>query len=208
MRVLGGPAAGSVARPRLLERLRDSTLFVPRPRGLDEFFLYSDAWWHLKLTSEDKELFHITILELIAVGINVVVYGDLLEGCYVTLCVDALSSAQLIAAGHSCSEAMAVGWSLIQATPQYSALRPLLREAHVYGEANVMSDASSREKFEVISDVAEHYGVVATRVPLPQRALDFVQAVHVAAHYDEQRPGPPPARAASAEELVRMQARE
>ena len=230
----------SVARPRLPERLRDSTLFVPRPRGLDEFYLYSDAasdargagglggwvhgeWWHLKLTSEDKELFHITVLELIAAGINVVVYGDLLGGCDVTLCVDALSSAQLIAAGHSRSEAMAVVWSLIQATPQYSALRPLLREAHVYGEANVMSDASSREKFEVISDVAEQCGVVATRVPLPQRALDFVEAVRVAtrhlraeklhaarvgAHYDEKRPGPPPARAASAEELVHMQARE
>ena len=187
----------SVARPRLPERLRTSTLFAPRPRTLERFFLYSDAasdaggagglggwvhgeWWHFKLSSEDKDLFHITVLELIAAGINVVLYGDLLGGCDVTVCVDALSSAQLFAAGHSRSDAMAVVWSLIQATPQYATLRPLLQEAHVYGEANVMSDASSREKFQVISDVAEQCGVVATRVQLPQRALDFVEAVRVA----------------------------
>jgi hypothetical protein len=227
-------------RPRLPERLRASTLFTPQPRVPGAFFLYSDAasddcgggglggwvhgeWWYFKLTSEDKDMFHITVLELIAAGINVVLYGDLLGGCDVTLCVDALSSAQLIAAGHSHSEAMAVVWGVIQETSQYAALKPLLREAHVYGETNVMSDASSREKFQVIRDVAEQCGVAATRIPLPERALDFVNAVRVAtrhlraeqlhmarvgAHYDEQRPGPLPAREPSAEELAHMQSRE
>jgi hypothetical protein len=230
----------SVVRPRLPERLRASTLFTPQPRVPGAFFLYSDAasddcgggglggwvhggWWYFKLTSEDKDMFHITVLELIAAGINVVLYGDLLGGCDVTLCVDALSSAQLIAAGHSHSEAMAVVWGVIQETSQYAALKPLLREAHVYGETNVMSDASSREKFQVIRDVAEQCGVAATRIPLPERALDFVNAVRVAtrhlraeqlhmarvgAHYDEQRPGPLPAREPSAEELAHMQSRE
>jgi hypothetical protein len=128
----------SVARPRLQERLQASELFVPRPLTPGRFYLFSDAasdgrsgggiggwvhgeWWHLKVSKKNAGLIHITALELIGAGINIILYGDLLAGCDVALCVDALSSAQVIAAGSAHSAALAVVWGLIRAFPQYAA---------------------------------------------------------------------------------------
>ena len=182
----------SVARPRLPERLQASELFVPRPLTPGRFYLFSDAasdgrsgggiggwvhgeWWHLKVSKKNAGLIHITALELIGAGINIILYGDLLAGCDVALCVDALSSAQVIAAGSAHSAALAVVWGLIRALPQYAALQPLT-ETHVYGEVNVMSDAASREMFDVIHEVASQCGVAARRIVLPRRALDFFNA--------------------------------
>jgi hypothetical protein len=121
-------------------------------------------------------LIHITALELIGAGINIILYGDLLAGCDVALCVDALSSAQVIAAGSAHSAALAVAWGLIRALPQYAALQPLLTETLVYGEVNVMSDAASREMFDVIREVASQCGVAARQIVLSRRALDFFNA--------------------------------
>jgi len=37
------------------------------------------GWWHVPLTPEDQSLFHITAMEMVALGIDVIMYGEELQ---------------------------------------------------------------------------------------------------------------------------------
>ena len=57
------------------------------------------------------------------------------------------------------------------------ALAPSLRTAHVYGEVNIMADASSRARFELIDSIAAQLGMAHRHVDIPARAHEFLEAV-------------------------------
>ena len=66
----------------------------PIQRSLETYCLFNDAasevesaglggwmhgeWWQLALSAEDRELLHITALEFVALGINIIFYGTAL----------------------------------------------------------------------------------------------------------------------------------
>ena len=185
-----------------------------RPPPTPAFYLFSDAaneattaglggwvhgdWWHVPLSREDQSLFHITAMEMIALGVNVIMFGEKLQGAAVMLCADALATVDIMNACSAHSPALQSIHARILALPEFAALAPALRTAHVYGEVNVMADASSRARFELIDSIATQLGMAHRRVGLPARAEEFLQAVRADARL----------RSATADDKSRNTARE
>ena len=155
-------------------------------------FLFSDAaaedtfaglggwvhgdWWHLELSGEDRELFHITALEMIALGINVIMFGEKMQGASVALCSDALATVNIINNRNAHSPALQAVQELILALPELAFIAPTLSSVHVFGEVNIMADASSRARFGLVDSVARQLGIPHRRVEPPARALAFLDA--------------------------------
>ena len=70
---------------------------------------------------------------------------------------------------------------LLRATPEFQALFHTMDEFHVFGEVNVIADAASRLKLDVIQGLATQLGIAARQVQLPARALHFFEAVRAEA---------------------------
>jgi hypothetical protein len=174
-----------------------STLFQPEALGDHVYHLYSDAasetdsgglggwvhgeWWHYAASKAERDLLHITALEFMAVGVNIILYGDSLAGHQVTICADALATVQVLNKGSARAPVMQAIYALITDLPEFQALQPWLSSAHVFGEVNVMSDAASRGKFQVLRDLSASIGVANTQVALPARALEFISDAKAAA---------------------------
>ena len=187
------PAAGVAAPPFPRDALGECPLLSWQQAPPDpDFFLFSDAaaesgfagiggwshgeWWHLQLPAAEAALFHITALEMLAAGVNVVLYGDRLRGYPVRLCSDALATVQILQSKAAHSPTLQAVHEVILSLPEFASLEPTLQVDHVYGEANVMADASSRAKIDLIAAVARQMGVPHRHVGLPDRATDFVGA--------------------------------
>jgi len=54
------------------------------------------GWWHVPLTPEDQSLFHITAMEMAALGINVIMLGEKLQGATAVLYADALATVDIM----------------------------------------------------------------------------------------------------------------
>ena len=164
-----------------------------RPPPSPDFYLFSDAaneaavaglggwvhgeWWHVPLTPEDQSLFHITAMEMVALGINVIMFGEKLQGAPAMLCADALATVDIMNACSAHSPALQSIHARILALPEFVALAPTLRTTHVYGEVNVMADASSRARFALIDSISTQLGINHRRVDIPTRARGFLEAV-------------------------------
>ena len=189
-----GLTAPKVVVPPLPEGACTSVYpFAPTPRAPGVYYLFSDAasetnsggiggwvhgeWWCLAADGAMRELLHITALEFVGIGVNVILYGQRLAGCRVRICADALASVQILLREAARSPVMQAIYRLIRGLPEFALLCPLLDEVHVYGEGNVMADAASRAKYAVISALASQLGVVARQLDLPDRALHFVADV-------------------------------
>jgi len=64
----------------------------------------------------------------------------------------------------------------IEKLEDYKTLKHQLLVSHVYGEANVAADAASRGFVEVLEALCKQMGVRCVKLPVPQVAIDFVQA--------------------------------
>ncbi len=125
-------------------------------------------------------MLHITSLEFAAAGINLICNANRFVGHDVTVCVDALSSA-LVLAQAAYSPMMQAIHELILALPEFKLLAPRLRVQHIFGEVNVFADAASRGRFKLLETIEARVGVVARKIELPQRALAFFEDVKLRA---------------------------
>ena len=173
------------------------TAWAPLTPPISErIFLHSDAaseskdgglggyshgdYWHIPLSTDERALLHITSLEFAAAGINLICNANRFVGHDVTVCVDALSSA-LVLAQAAYSPMMQAIHELILALPEFKLLAPRLRVQHIFGEVNVFADAASRGRFKLLETIAARVGVVARKTELPQRALAFFEDVKLRA---------------------------
>ena len=186
-------ASPTVPVPALPVELYESTLFAPRPLSEDTFYLYSDAavevnegglggwahglYWCFPLDEFDRTLLHITAWEFVALAINIIVFGAVLAGHRVVLLADALASVQVMVNRAAHSPVMQIIHRLILALPEMGALGANLLEEHVFGELNVLADAASRARRELIQTIATQMGLMARELPLPVRALEFIAQV-------------------------------
>jgi len=76
-------------------------------------------------------LFHITAMEMVALGINVIMFGEKLQGATAVLCADALATVDIMSACSARSPALQSTHARILALPEFAALAPALQTAHV-----------------------------------------------------------------------------
>jgi len=194
---LGSAAVAVQEGTRELITSMGSTLFQQKAVNPQIYHLYSDAasetdsgglggwvhgeWWHYPVSKDERNLLHITALEFMAVGVNIILYGGTLAGHHVVICADALATVQVLGKGSARAPVMQAIYALITELPEFKALEPLLCSVHVFGEVNVMADAASRDKLRVLHDLSTSIGVAATHVALPPRAFEFISNVKAAA---------------------------
>ena len=170
-----------------------SELFAPILPADVEYCLYSDAaseanegglggwahgeFWHYSLSEEERRLLHFTAWEFIALAINVIIYGRRLRGLKVYLLADALATIQIVARRAAHSPIMQIIHDLVIALPEYQMIVLHGLQNHVFGELNAPADAASRGRFTLVSTLARQIGVIARRINVPERALDFINLV-------------------------------
>ncbi|KAJ1641134.1 hypothetical protein T492DRAFT_853864 [Pavlovales sp. CCMP2436] len=164
---------------------------TPRPSARAHFTLYSDAakagidtpslggyahgyYWSFPLAHEDCEL-PMPVLEFCALLGNVLVFASLVKGAQVHLATDSLTTADVIAAASAYSLLMQIVHLHLLALPEWRALAPNGNPhvGFIYSETNVMADAASRGRFELLERLCAQLGLRAHRLEAPHalRAL-------------------------------------
>jgi hypothetical protein len=84
---------------------------------------------------------------------------------------------------------------LIQ-SPEFAAIGPHQFHVHVYGIVNVPADAASRAMVTLLHSVTHQLGIVAVQIPLPERALAFLNRAldAIQAAQMDEHPVPTPTR--------------
>ena len=134
-------------------------------------------WWHIELSSEDCQLFHITALEFLAVCVNFILWGAILQGHQVAMYADALASVQVLLNGAAHSPMMQLIHLRLKELPEFASVWPSIQVDHVFGEFNVLADAASRNRPAVIHALALQLGIPARKVALPDRVNHFLQHI-------------------------------
>ena len=170
------------------------------------------SFWHIPLPAGEVELMHITAWEFVAIGINVIIFGPLFEGCEVYLLADALASVQIISSNAAHAPTLQILHDLLLSLPEFTRLKPNVLSNHVFGRINVLADAASRAQFQVVTSICSQMGIMSRHINVPARAFEFLaQAKSSVRRFqhstDQLTSGPhisPTARTQSQRELDRM----
>ena len=131
--------------------------------------------WNIPLTQQQANTLHITCLELIATVISTITFANLLqENAHVILMSDALATAYTLQKDNTASEDMAHVLQLAEASPIFSKLACRCEIAHIYGEANTLSDAASRSMWGVIDSVCNSLKLTPCHIDVPHEALNIL----------------------------------
>ena len=132
-------------------------------------------WWAVPI-ADHSGLAQLDIphLELLAAGLGIVIYGEILEGAeHIELDTDALATAAALQ-NRAKTPAMQAILDALHANPVYQRVARRLSVSHLFGAANVLSDAASRGYDETLQAVAGALGIVPKRVPLSEQASSFL----------------------------------
>jgi hypothetical protein len=131
-----------------------------------------------------------------AYALNVIIFAPIVAGHPSFWFADAVSTIQTMDRSNTRSLAMQVIHELLIESPKFAAIGPHQFHVHVYGRVNVPADAASRAMVTLFHAVTQQLGIVAVQIPLPERALAFlnraldaIQAAQMDGH-----PVPPPTR--------------
>jgi hypothetical protein len=91
---------------------------------------------------------------------------------------------------------MQVIHELLIQTPEFAAIGSHHFHEHVYGRVNVPADAASRAMVTLLHSVTQQLGIVAVQIPLPERALAFLNRAldAIQAAQTDEHPVPTPTR--------------
>ena len=135
-------------------------------------------WWNWPLTREAAEL-HITSLEAIAFAVNFFVFpqlfGDLVsQDCRLLLHCDALSSVLAITFERSKSKMISFIFKELGRLQAFCNLEQHAATTHEAGPGNVLADAASRAKLQVLQDYAAQMRMKSIRRHLSRDARQFI----------------------------------
>ena len=112
----------------------------------------------------------ISVLELIAIGINLIVFESFTRGAHVTLCSDSLNSVQVLTNLRAKSILMAHVHRQILALPEAKGLGSSTSAVHCYGPANPAADAISRGNLKYFTLLCAQLGVHPSKLDVPASA--------------------------------------
>ena len=173
------PLAPAVATP-LLYLYSDAALEGAAVPGLGGYM--HGFYWELALHG-DELLLPISVLELIAIGINLIVFASLAHGARVHLCSDSLNSVQVLTNLRAKSQLMARVHRNILQLPQSATLGGSTAAVHCFGSANPLADAVSRGNKDYFHALCAQLGVAPVQLPVSPTgcelladALDFARS--------------------------------
>ena len=164
------PAPPSVATP-LLHLYSDAALEGAAVPGLGGYM--HGFHWELALHG-DELLLPISVLELIAIGINLVVFAPLAQGARVLLCSDSLNCVQVLTNLRAKSPLMARVHLKILELPQAAVLGDTAAALHCYGSANPLADAVSRGNKDYFNALCAQLGVAPVKLPVLPSARELL----------------------------------
>ena len=151
--------------------------------GMGGFF--GVMWWTLALT-EELLLLEIPALELMAFGVNVIMFRDMIQQltrggvAMVVAYIDAQASPQLLIKRGTTSKAMSRVLQQVLGLWQMQEVMKVMSVAHTYGEGNDLSDMSSRGRLDDLQSYCKQMGVRSRQVQLTDEVWLFVENVLVA----------------------------
>ena len=116
-------------------------------------------FWALKLTGDALRLL-ISVLEFVAIGINMIVFVSRAEGAHAVLCSDSLNSVQVLNNFSAQSTLMQFVHRRDLELPAAKRLARSSSMVHCFGPSNVPADASSRGKWDVFYSFCAAVAVV------------------------------------------------
>jgi hypothetical protein len=169
---------------------------VPVPSVLTNH-LYSDAalqgtgrpgiggylqgfYWFKLLDGAARDL-PISVLEFIAIAINVIVFEPFVRDSDTVLCTDSLNCVQVLDAGRSKSPLMQHVHVQFMALPEVQSMGAAGLVRHRYGPGNPCGDAASRGKVAELHAFCAQLGVAPVRLDVPARAMELLESTLMAA---------------------------
>jgi hypothetical protein len=136
-------------------------------------------YWYVPIHMAWLDWLHITVLELLATGINAIVFANYLGGSEddheAVLQSDALATPYALARQSERAEMLQLVHHLLLADPDFQALAQVAKIAHLSGDCNPFSDAVSRGEWDRFYALCRAVGVVPRQLAVPQRAHELVQ---------------------------------
>ena len=144
---------------------------------------YSGYWWQWILPEGHAHL-SIPVLEFMAVLVNMVVFGRLVlrgfhDQAFIVMHIDASASVIVLASGAPKSQPMQLVWEAISERPEYQKLKRRLGAAHTFGPANLMADAASRNKVDVIERISAQMRINSVQLPVPSSVKELISKISV-----------------------------
>ena len=125
-------------------------------------------WWHMPLTEAAAQRLHITVLELLATGLNAVIFHLHLRGAgRIVLLSDALATPYTLARQRAKSHMLVYAHRRLLASEAFVEVADRAEIAHLSGDCNPLSDSASRFKIDELQEVAEEIDMCITSHPLP-----------------------------------------
>ena len=135
-------------------------------------------YWYMPMHPEWLRWLHITVLELLATGINAIVFAPYFEeAARVLLLSDALATPYALTRQSEHSPMMMVAHHALMADPQFQATAQRADCGHLSGDSNAFSDAVSRAEWRRFFDLCRSTGVRTQQLAVPERARRLVQRV-------------------------------
>ena len=133
-------------------------------------------FWALKLTGDALRL-PISVLEFVAIGINMIVFVSRAEGAHAVLCSDSLNSVQVLNNFSAQSTLMQFVHQRVLELPAAKRLARSSSMVHCFGPSNVPADASSRGKWDVFYSFCAAVAVVPHKLEVPAEASALLETV-------------------------------
>ena len=114
---------------------------------------------------------HITALELLAAGVNAIVFHPILVSSpRVLLRSDALATPAVLSRHSAKSPALRAVHERLLANRKFNEVAEKAEICHLFGEANLASDSASRGRVELVQQLCRLIGVREERWELPTRS--------------------------------------
>ena len=119
----------------------------------------------------------IVLLEFVGIVVSLIVFGRIVGRASVVLYTDSDTSASILRNRAHSPLTQAAHRALLQ-SPEYEQLRSNgLAIGHLRGEGNIFADLASRGHLPRLNTLCAQMGVSPMQVPVPQRALDFLDLI-------------------------------
>jgi len=152
------------------------------PPGMGGFM--HGMYWYLALTDHIVHWLHITVLEMLASGFSCIIFGRRLgPHAQLVLGADALATPYALTRDSESSEMLVETHHALLECSDFNKAASITSIGHLRGDANLASDAVSRNKKDTLAKLAKDLRIRLTPLPFPascQAVLDRVLAYAVA----------------------------
>ena len=135
-------------------------------------------YWYVPIHPEWLNWLHITVLELLATGINAIVFAPYLHGAKrVVFLSDALATPYALTRQSERSPMLQLAHHALLADPQFQEIAEVAECAHLQGDCNAFSDAVSRAEWQRFFALCRVVGVTPRELAVPSRVHLLVRLV-------------------------------